>query len=420
MRATRVVRQARTIAAALLLATGVAGCSRGDDYPHDWPALAHSWGCPKLTGQWRLGGQPGLALGILGDVASFRVMGETPVAWEAVAISPDAEGRLRIRLVRAAAQQADPLAAVPSELRRYVEDTPASSSERVLTQDERVTHYEAGLGRDHSPCFGSKESIGPVVAGGADDMFLGVDREGNLVAERQQIHADSIRLNAESPAISLGHSTDHRWARWPPMTSAEFDAVESRARAAGAVFDLGPVHQGTIGRQDVDLLRQEATAELEAGAKVVAMHPAGAGTVLATIEAIDLPGIRRALDRMSDARVFEFALRRYDPTHSGAIQADVLFARRDSAIGKTQSQGMQIGEAQAAVLATMPDSVVYKNLVPSPRGFLLRAHAENREGIARLIRTMAASGRFAVHPESPDRVALGVDGSFALEITPRK
>ena len=204
------------------------------------------------------------------------------------------------------------------------------------------------------------------------------------------------------------------------MMPAEFDALASRARSPWSVFDLGPVVQGPVGSQDVDRVRQEATAQLETGAKVVALRPAGAGTVIATIEAGDLQGIRRALDRMAEDRVFEFTLRRYDPTHAGAIQADVLFARRDAAPAATQAPGMQIGEAQAAVLANMPDSVVYRSLAHSPRGFLLHAHADNREGIALMIRMLAKSGRFAVYPESPDRVGLGTDGTFALELTPRR
>jgi len=79
-----------------------------------------------------------------------------------------------------------------------------------------------------------------------------------------------------------------------------------------------------------------------------------------------------------------------------------------------------IGKAQAAVLGSMPDSIVFKSLSPSPRGYRLQAHADNARAVAQLMERLARDGAFAAYPATADQVTVGADGSFELELTPRK
>jgi len=410
---------------ALLLATCVVACRpTGDDYPRDWPPLAGGWGCPDLSGQWRVDD-----LGLIKDVPLVLVMGETHVRWDAMAISFDANKRMTMRFVRGQALASEPDDVLPLALRPYA----ARRLGKVLSREEQATHHESSLDRDLYQCSGGKLMISHGTAGGeAPTIYLARDKQGGLVAERVERRSESIKINPEAEAIPLGRSTKYRWAHWAALTPAQFNAVSTTAHAAEQIFDAGPKNLGPAGSRDVDEVRSEAMAELEGGAKVVSLTAAGSGAVLATIQGANEWAIRSALDRVASTKYFGLDLRRYDPTHPGAFEADVLLTPPDSsthaalssaptpADAASAAPGLEIGQAQAAVLANLPDAVAFKSLATSHRGFLLHAHAASRDDVALAIRMLTKSGRFTVYPETPDRVTLDTGGVFALELTPRR
>lgn len=313
---------ARTSTIVLLAAaTALSSCSRrGEDYPRDWPPLAWSWGCPKLAGQWRLGGQPGLDMGLLSDVPLVLVYG-THVAWDAIAISFDKNERMTIRLARSTLPNRDPDTALPSSLRPFA----TRLLGRHQSNEARATHYESHIDRDLYHCSGNKLTIqGWTTCDGAGSIYLSRDKAGGLVAGLVQRESASLVVNAGSPAVPLGHVMRYQYSHWPAITPAEFERVDSTAHVAEQLFDAGPLALGPAGPHDLEDARIEATAELEGGARLVALKAAGSGSVLATIEAPGERGIAMALGRVADARVFAADLRRYDPTGAEGVGADIL------------------------------------------------------------------------------------------------
>ena len=301
-------RRWRAPGLALLGAWATLGCAPRDEaYPPEWPKLAWSWTCPDLAGQWRLGGRTGLDMGVLGDARLLRVYGETPVAWDVIAISFDRNKRMTIRLSRSTVPGSDPDQALPRALHEYA----ARHLGKRVSREAQARHYENHLDRDLYQCSGNKLTIAQWgSAGETGSIFLAKDKKGNLVGGR----------------IERSARTEHTWSHWPAITPAEVSAVEDAAAVQSQGFDAGPLDLGPPGARDVDDMRAEATAELEGGAKVIALRAAGGGAVLATIQGPDEWSIHSALDRVVTARVYKLELRRYDPSRDGAYQADVLLS----------------------------------------------------------------------------------------------
>jgi len=82
--------------------------------------------------------------------------------------------------------------------------------------------------------------------------------------------------------------------------------------------------------------------------------------------------------------------------------------------------GLSVGEAQAEVLAVLPDSILFKSVTASPRGYRLQAHADNPGAVVQLMDRLARSGHLVPFPAVADQVKLEADGSFEIELTPRK
>lgn len=315
----------RWIALALvpICVLAMVGCgSRNEDYPGDWPALVRTFSCPDLAGQWRLGGRPGLDMGVLAEPRLLHVHGDTFVAWDVISISFDQNKRMTIRLSRSTSASSDP-DALPRSLWHFAARPRDGTVRR--SREGQARHYENSLDRDLYHCSGDKLTIEQwTTNGGAGSIFLSKDKKGNLVAGRVERVAESIQLTSESANLPVGHSVHHAWSHWPAITQAESDSVEKAAAAQTAGFDAGPLEIRSVGPHDLEDVRAEATAELEGGAKVIAMRAVGAGSVLATIEGPDEWSIHSALDRVETARLYKPELRRYDPSHDGAYQADVL------------------------------------------------------------------------------------------------
>jgi len=82
--------------------------------------------------------------------------------------------------------------------------------------------------------------------------------------------------------------------------------------------------------------------------------------------------------------------------------------------------GLSMGEAQADVLAVLPDSILFKGLSASPRGYRLQAHADNPAAIVQLMDRLSRNGHLVPFPATADQVTLAPDGSFEIELTPRR
>jgi len=426
--------------AVLFAVLSLAGCVRaGADYPRDWPRLAWSWSCPEITGQWRLGGQRGVDMGVLAEVPRMFTNDRAPASWDVVSISFDSERTMSVRLGRNPAQAPDRPELLPALLRPYADRL---SYKRPRSPYAGVTSMKWGLVSNQYQCSGHKLWFRPSASDDTRILYLSRDVAGNLVAEL-----------ADDPAAQQ----PHRWSHWPAITPSEFATAETTEHSGAQAYDAGPAQFGQAGEHDVADVKDEVKFELESGAKLLDLVAAGRGTVLATIEAPDEKGIRTALDHAADARRFVVELWRFDPTRGGEVRADVLLTPKDPSPrmsmllgrpdapsaegGVVSGMGMSlpapangattplpmpvaslpsIGEAQAAVLGAMPDSILFDSLSPSPRGYRLHAHADNAGAVAHFLTRLAGDGKFAPYPATADHVALSTNGSFELELTPRK